>query len=212
MTFDLHMHSQFSDGQLTPETAELYLSNHCDYRTVTDHDNADFHRKFPNFCSFTGMEITSFFMSQYRKEFAELLLFGYDPSHPVFKLIENRRQSGSPLLSVQELCVALEPVRKQGALLFLAHPPFTYQLEERREEILSDLLPFVDGYECLHLAFNRRSGEVPWMLEFCKRHGKFATGGSDSHSIPPHTTPFLEYVVQYKELFSWIPDLAQRKG
>jgi len=203
MTFDLHIHSRFSDGQLTPETARIYLSKHYDYRTVTDHDNADFHRKSSNFCSFTGMEISSYAIVNGEKLFAEFLFYGFEKEHPITLKLEEK-----PFLEMSLLTELVEPLRKEGALLFLAHPMFTFRRREPRP-IMEYMSSFIDGFECLHRSNNLK--ETLTLLDYCKEKGLFVTGGSDSHLTPLHTTPNLYLTEEYADLFSWIPKMASRK-
>ena len=200
MIFDLHIHSEFSDGSITTENAQQYLAQHCDYRTVTDHFSADFHRQ-GKYCSFTGMEIASHFSISGRQFSADFLIYGYELNHPIIPSLETRYMEAPKLFDF------IQPLRDVGAKIFHAHPFRTFGWREP-EPIVEYLAEYVDGFECLHPSSGYE--ESIYLLEFCRRNYLLASGGSDSHTVPLELTPYLYLVGEYRELFSWIPEMARR--
>jgi len=201
MTFDLHTHSEFSDGSITISDAHHYLAGHCDYRAVTDHFSADFHRQHGGYCSFTGMEIASYFSVSGVKFSADFLIYGYELNHPIIPSLE------TCYMEVPKLFASIQSLRDAGAKIFHAHPFRTFGWREP-EPIVEYLAEYVDGFECLHPSSDY--WESIYLLEFCRRNYLLASGGSDSHTVPLELTPYLYLMEEYKELFTWIPEMARR--
>ena len=203
-TFDLHIHTRISDGALAPEHAAPMLRQHADFVTVTDHDDPSYHRRKDTGCSFTGMEITSDITLHGKTMLAEMLFYGFERSDiDQLMLMEHDKFN----MTLDELAQYLEPIKlRTGAKLLVAHPYCLLRTDVGFEEILDYCSGFVDGFECLHYSA-RRENEVRFLLEYCKRNGKIASGGSDSHGLLK-ATPYLHLVDEYLELFQWIPELA----
>ena len=82
-------------------------------------------------------------------------------------------------------------VREAGGKLVLAHPndphgtslvTLTKSLEEQTQIVQEKMLPYIDGVECWH---SRSTPETSsHYLEFVKKYGLMATGGSDCHQKP----------------------------
>jgi len=139
MTFDLHTHTEFSDGSITVDNAHHYLAGHCDYRTVTDHNNADFNRHHVGHCSFTGMELATHFYIDGIKLYADFLLYGCELNHPLILRLETR------YMEIRELFASIQPLRDAGAKIFHAHPFRTFGWREP-ESIVEYLAEYVDAY------------------------------------------------------------------
>lgn len=83
-------------------------------------------------------------------------------------------------------------VRGAGGVLVLAHPddpngtslaPLVSRLAEQARMIEEMMLPHIDGVECWHTRHTPQTSS--FYLEFTRRHGLMATGGSDCHQMPP---------------------------
>lgn len=89
------------------------------------------------------------------------------------------------------LAEASSLVREAGGKLFFAHPAHPRgtslmslgaSIEEQKRIIEEDMLPHLDGIECWHSSTDRRTSDT--YLEFTKRVGLWASGGSDCHQQP----------------------------
>jgi len=59
MKFDLHMHTTFSDGDISPDLINSLILKNNDFAIVTDHDTAAYHLRPNSGCAFTGIEMTT---------------------------------------------------------------------------------------------------------------------------------------------------------
>jgi len=82
-------------------------------------------------------------------------------------------------------------IRGAGGRVILAHPndpngtslaPITKDLAEQTDIIEKNLLPYIDGIECWHSRSDAATSAH--YMEFCKKHRKIMTGGSDCHQKP----------------------------
>ena len=82
-------------------------------------------------------------------------------------------------------------IRGAGGRIILAHPnaphgtslaPVTQDLAEQTDIIEKNLLPYLDGVECWHSRADAATSAH--YMEFCKKHRKIMTGGSDCHQKP----------------------------
>jgi len=84
--------------------------------------------------------------------------------------------------TVTEICGL---IRKAGGKSFLAHL-FGYFTEDHNH-LLDSLISLnaLDGLECYHSLHNMKNTE--FLLNYCEKHGLFASGGSDYHgSLKPN--------------------------
>jgi predicted metal-dependent phosphoesterase TrpH len=82
-------------------------------------------------------------------------------------------------------------IRGAGGRIILAHPndprgtslaAITKDLTEQTDIIENNLLPFIDGIECWHSRADAATSAH--YMEFCTKHRKIMTGGSDCHQKP----------------------------
>jgi len=224
----LHIHTDISDGRLKSETLANQLRAHCDFRTITDHDDPSYHLASDNGCSFTGVEITSDIREF--DAFADFLFYGFDKDDiPLLNKKEHLEFNMRP----KQLSEYLQPIKdRTGAKLFLAHPYRSYaslplynllidpqgkldklNTSERPKKTLEDILDycvnFVDGFECLHPSAKTEKDAV-FLLEYCRKNKKLASGGSDLHGSTLTIPKYQHLVEEYYDLFQWIPEMAAK--
>ena len=82
-------------------------------------------------------------------------------------------------------------IRNAGGIIVFAHPndpngtslnKITDDLNEQSKIIEEHILDYIDGIECWHSRHDAQT--TSHYLEFTKRHGLIATGGSDCHQKP----------------------------
>ncbi len=97
MTADMHVHTYYSDGKLTPEqVAQQAVRNGVDFVVVTDHDNANGSNDVISACEKRGVKsVTGIEISAYVGDVkVHTLGYGFDANHPAFlafykKICEN---------------------------------------------------------------------------------------------------------------------------
>ena len=82
---NFHCHSNFSDGELSPEVLAMNLAaNGVRYAALTDHDTIDGIPRFREALKkrgvtcFSGLELTTYFLDRE----IHLLCYGFDINHP----------------------------------------------------------------------------------------------------------------------------------
>jgi hypothetical protein len=206
MTFDLHIHTELSDGSFEPEELVKNISGFADYVTVCDHDTAMYHSMDFTGCSFRGIEITSDIQVAGRGILSEVLFYGFgkEDIHVLNELKDIHYNMWLP-----ELCEFLKPIRERtDTKLFLAHPIHCARSGIPFWDILDYCGEYVDGFECLHSSANER--EVIMLLEYCLMNEKLASGGTDNHGTEKEITPYLWLVEDYENLFQWIPKMYNK--
>lgn len=165
MLCDFHIHSQFSDGQLTiPQLIDLYGKNGFGAIAITDHlcENSTFLGKS---AQLLGRTLTTDNFDQYLQilrceaerawdQYRMIVLPGYEVTKNSFN---NHRSAHFLAIGITELIpaetetvAALRAIRSHGGITVAAHPvstgsfePQTYHLWSRREE----LAPEFDAWE-----------------------------------------------------------------
>ena len=202
MTFDLHIHTLISDGWLCPDTSADLLRQHADYVTVTDHNNPSYHSRKNTGCSFTGVELSAYIDHNERIFSIECLFYGFPTNETL--LLKRRSPQYLPTLTKQLTFIK----KKANAKLFLAHPYYSGLYGNEMIAFLNTCAPYVDGFECLHFSAPGLD-DVILLLDYCRKNGKLASGGSDSHG-DLEKTPYLHLIPEYYELFKWIPEMAKK--
>ncbi|MBN1643360.1 MAG: PHP domain-containing protein [Dehalococcoidales bacterium] len=89
------------------------------------------------------------------------------------------------------LTEASKLIHDAGGILVLAHgndshgtslATITKDIEKQTQIIQENMLEYIDGLECWHTRHDDKT--VSHYLEFVRRHGLIATGGSDCHQKP----------------------------
>ena len=175
---DLHSHSYFSDGALSPEqVVRLAAAAGVEMLALTDHDTLDGVGAFlaaaaavPDFFAVPGIELS-------KNDDLEILCLGLKNPRA---FDGNYRDSFKDII---ELAMAMDgfPV--------LAHPVRTKKRGRALEELVVELKGYgLAGIECFH---REHSADLAAeCLDLAERHELIVTCGSDFHGHPGDRTKF----------------------
>ncbi len=189
---DLHCHSTFSDGTLSP----LEIARHCAQRDVqfaslTDHntieglDAFEFHCERHGIGFISGVELSVF---QGNKEI-HLLCYGFDRTNDALPRMlaaikESRTLNNSAYLVVHKKSAGelIEIIHQAGGIAILAHPLITEPDQGKLENLVKDLCASgLDGIEALYCQASIVQQE--FLLELAERLGCVVSGGTDHHGL-----------------------------
>lgn len=105
-----------------------------------------------------------------------------------------------------EMQEVLDEIHKAGGLAFLAHL-YEYPLENHEETIKQIIEKYdFDGIECYHSNFTKAQSEN--IIDFCKKHNLYMSGGSDYHGKSKPKVKFARAVeyeyIQNQIIKDWI--------
>ncbi len=211
---DLHCHSVYSDGSLSPrDIAELLAADGVVVAALADHDTVDGLPEFSKalarreVVSISGVEITT----QCRGEEAHLLAYGFDPTNPellaalhsmrqiqapgvqsVAGTIRRKGSHGSheagphtPAASGQiDIADAISLVHRAGGCAFLAHPLLLQPDHQELEKLLADLKE--QGLDGIEAIYEPFTEEQRSQLrDMARRLGMLVSAGTDRHDRKP---------------------------
>lgn len=201
---DLHLHSSYSDGQLSPQAlAALVQRRGVALAALADHDTLGSQRPFQAALSRHGIgSISAVELTTWHGE-VELHILGYgvDTGHPelldtvaalgqarsvgvhsVTTSLQHRPQSGStalPLVNGRLLTAdAIALVHRAGGKAFLAHP-LAVGTEQVGATVAALKAAGLDGIEALYGRYG--AGERQALVELAHEHGLLVSAGSDFH-------------------------------
>jgi predicted metal-dependent phosphoesterase TrpH len=192
--YNFHMHTIYSDGQLSPEKLIQQATNiGLKGMAITDHHSVDGYRIAQNWLAqtslenpeqklphlWTGIEITSRCLDIE----VHILGYGFTPEHPV---LTPYLQGESPTGTLSLASTVINAIHEAGGMAVLAHP-------ERYSHSAKKLIPVaaslgIDGVE----AFYAYNNPKPWktspkqtetVLNLSYLHGLYHTCGTDSHGV-----------------------------
>lgn len=207
---NLHAHTLFSDGELSPEALATNLATAgVRYVALTDHDTLEGLPRFAEILKkrglayLPGVELTTWFGERE----LHLLGYGFDPQHPdllatLFSIRQARelevqsiagslRKKGSspqesPAVSAApggrlETSAAIDLIHRAGGKVFWAHP-LVYEADlARLETQMVELKSLgLDGVEAIYESFS--AGERAGLRELAQKHGLLICGGTDLHT------------------------------
>ena len=192
--YNFHLHTVYSDGQLTPENLiEQALRNGLKGLAITDHHHiggyyaaqewlarysANHYRpEEERFQLWTGVEINAHFVD------GEVHILGYafDPhSEAMAPYLQGKRVTGDHYLASQ----VVASIHKAGGLAVLAHPARYRQAPERLIPAAEEL--GFDGVEVYYAYDNPREWrtspkQTEQMLGLCQGRDLLHTCGTDTH-------------------------------
>ena len=214
MRVDLHCHTTFSDGSLSPEDlAERLDAAGVAFAALTDHDTVDGLARFRRALSrrgiacISGIEITT----QCDGREAHLLAYGFDPGHTeLLATLQSLRQSrdygvhsialslrhrsaqtlnGPPAASAAphgriDIAEAIALIHRAGGRAVLAHPLFLERDVERLRELLIRLKD--RGLDGVETFYAAFSPEQQASLRaMAAELGLLTSGGADQHEPVP---------------------------
>ena len=208
---DLHCHTSFSDGSLTPrELAEQLVSDGVRYAALTDHDTLSGQEAFHRAAGrrgigyVTGVEITT----QYQGREAHLLAYGFDAGHAGLSAALRAIRRGKPPSAQNvteavrgrsenqrdpdtrpvpggkiEIAEAIELVHEAGGKAFLAHPLTLEPDPTRLPEVLHALQQAgLDGIEAIYGPYTDVQRDR--LCEQADELGLLVSAGADVHRRP----------------------------
>ena len=191
---DMHCHSTFSDGTITPEqVAENLNDAGVKYASLVDHNTLlglpAFKRALAKFgIGFvSGVEITT----EHKNHFIHLLAYGFDVDNPRLNSLLTKRNNGdvthyTTLHSFLNAAEIIELIHDAGGIISLAHPIQTEPDRTKLGTLIDDLHKL--GLDAVEAIYSKNSEkEQNELLELAEKHELSITSGSDYHT--PKETP-----------------------
>jgi PAS domain S-box-containing protein len=171
---DLHLHSDLSDGHLSPEAlVRSLVKARVQCAALTDHDNIDGLVRFRRAAERHGLAVISgveLFASFHDKSI-HLLAYGFAEDDARIRALTRAS------LPVDK---ALHRLHGAGAKVFLAHPlHLTRDMDELEAHVLELREAGLDGIEALHAPHTPE--EQAALVALAERHGLLVVAGSDFH-------------------------------
>ena len=193
-SYNFHMHTQASDGKLTPsDLASQAIAIGLQGFAITDHHSVDGYRQAEQYFSkldleksdrpvphlWTGIEITSNLLDVE----VHILGYGFDPEHSAMQpyLQGNKAQEKFAAAGV-----VIARIHQAGGLAVLAHP-------ERYRRSASQLIPAIaelniDGVETYYAHNNPRNWhpspkQTEKVKELAQQYHLYSTCGTDTHGL-----------------------------
>ena len=193
-SFNFHMHTNASDGKLTPSgIVQQAIAIGLQGFAITDHHSVDGYREAEQYLTqlreqdsdrhipqlWTGVEITSRLL----EVGVHILGYGFDPEHPsINSYLQGDKPEGERAAAKR----VIRSIKEAGGLVVLAHP-------ERYRRSGNQLIPAVadlgiDGVETYYAYNNpkiwkpspRRTERVK---ELADKYGLYSTCGTDTHGL-----------------------------
>ena len=190
--YNFHMHTVYSDGQLTPEEViEQALAINLKGLAITDHHSVDGYKLAQSYLQrvhpdskscpqlWTGVEITSLLLDTE----VHILGYGFNPNHSA---IVGYLQGDAPVGTSAEAEQVIAAIQAAGGLVVLAHPE---RYRRRAQELVPQAVKLgIDGVETYYAYKNT----IPWtptpsktatVKALSERYGLFNTCGTDTHGL-----------------------------
>lgn len=187
---DLHCHSTYSDGEITPEVlAEKLHKSGVRYASLTDHNTIEGLDVFQqallkyDIGFITGVEITTV----HDEEVIHLLGYGFDATYkPLLAKLSDIRMIENPSavtvaatrISTKE---AISLLHQSGGIAIMAHPLKTEGDTDKLQKIIRALLDAgLDGIEAV--CAQNMEGETKLLLNWVTAFTLVTSAGSDGHN------------------------------
>ena len=191
-SFNFHMHTQASDGKLTPKSlVQQAIAIGLQGLAITDHHSVNGYRQAEQYFGelvangaidnpphlWTGMEITSKLLEVE----VHILGYGFDPEHPSLELyLQGSKPEGKNSAAKQ----VINSIHQAGGLAVLAHP-------ERYRRSANKLIPAaaklgIDGVETYYAYNNPKiwqpsPSQTKRVQALAAKYRLFSTCGTDTH-------------------------------
>jgi predicted metal-dependent phosphoesterase TrpH len=191
-SYNFHMHTTASDGQLTPlNLVQQAIAIGLQGFAITDHHSVAGYRKAENYLTqfslnnqvsnsphlWTGVEITSRLLEVE----VHILGYGFNPEHPALELyLQGDRPRGENASAKQ----VIDSIHQAGGLAVLAHPERYRRPAKQLIPVVADL--GIDGVETYY-AYNNPKIWTPSpiqtqkVLELATQYHLYSTCGTDTH-------------------------------
>ncbi len=187
---NLHIHSTFSDGQMTSdEIVRQAKDKGYEYISITDHNTLDGYIK-------TNLKNESIvipgieFDCWYKTTFFHLLGYGFDINTKLLNpfLAKNKRDTESDWVRIfakRNVKKLIQAIHDAGGIAVLAHPACYWCLN--LDAFVKQLIDFgLDGIE-VYYPYDRHRGIIKFhsrktVEKIADKYGLIKTGGTDCHS------------------------------
>ena len=193
-SYNFHMHTQASDGKLTPLTlVQQAIAIGLQGFAITDHHSVKGFQQAIEYLPqlgldkniddlphlWTGVEVTS----QLLDVEVHILGYGFDPQHPAMQLyLQGNKPEGKDGYAKQ----VIDSIHKAGGLVVLAHP-------ERYRRSANQLIPAVaelgiDGVETYYCYNNPKiwrssPKQTKTVQRLADKYNLYSTCGTDTHGL-----------------------------
>ncbi len=189
---DLHIHSKFSDGKLSPEEI-IKITKEKNYKliAITDHNTVNGYLKtniLRNDFVIPGIEYDCW----HKGVLVHILGYGIDVNNKKIKDFCIRNQYSLKVAGLRFMIInlqakeAIQAIKEAGGVAVLAHPACYWAFS--LDTLFKELQEFgLDGVECYYpyIGFLRRLFKFhseKKVIELTEKYGFIKTGGSDNHS------------------------------
>ncbi len=187
---DLHCHSTYSDGIMSPEQiAQIMHNNGVRYASLTDHNTIAGQNEFRRALKrhgigfIAGLEITTIQKGQ----IIHVLAYGVDLNYPGLNALLNEKKAhnGEPSTSVmlkvfRTAAEIIEIIHNAGGVAILAHPFQTMPEPNQLRILLNDLQKVgLDGIEALYGPNSDATNKQ--LLEIANTNNFIVSAGTDYH-------------------------------
>ncbi len=190
---DMHCHSSYSDGILTPEQiARELASAGVKYASLTDHNTIGGLHSFRNALKrygigyVSGLEITT----SYRNHILHLLAYGFDSEFPeLLSMLKDKNGSGNSELPANQAMKVygnardvIDLIHKAGGICILAHPIQTMPDFADLWILIGELVNIgLDGIEAVYSYYPPEVQEK--LIETAGNYGITVSAGTDFHTL-----------------------------
>ncbi|MBR2525078.1 PHP domain-containing protein [bacterium] len=191
---NLHIHSSFSDGIMTPEDiVNQAKSKGFEYISITDHNNLDGYLKTD--LSNESMVISGIeFDCWYGTTFFHLLGYGFDINTDLLNpfLAKNKKDTEADYVRIfakRDIKKLIPAIHDAGGIAVLAHPACYWCLN--LEGFVKQLMSFgLDGIE-VYYPYERHRGIIKFhsrktVEKIADKYNLIKTGGTDCHGSELH--------------------------
>ena len=204
---DMHCHSTFSDGTLSPEQVAKNLSDAgVKYAALADHNTLaglpSFRRALTQYGIgfISGLEITT----EHKTHVLHLLAYGFDPDYPELNALLREKDNNkdhlahTTLQSFRTAAEIIELIHRSGGIVVLAHPVKTEPNLKKLQAIINELQKHgLDGIEAVYEPNSLDDEEN--LLEIAARSNLLVSAGTDYHTqngtVPGMNIPMKQWKV-----------------
>ena len=191
---NLHIHSNFSDGKMTPEEIITQAKDKgFEHISITDHNNMDGYLKTDlkdENMVITGIE----FDCWYKTTFFHLLGYGFDVNTELLNpfLAKNKRDTESDWVRIfakRDVKKLIQAIHDAGGIAVLAHPACYWCFN--LDGFVKQLIDFgLDGIE-VYYPYHRHRGIIKFhsrktVEKIADKYNLIKTGGTDCHGYDLH--------------------------
>lgn len=200
---DLHCHSSYSDGIMTPSLlAQKLKDKGVIFASLTDHDTLQGIDAFRNECArhgisvITGIELTT----EFDGRMPHLLAYGFDAENPEIRQILDKGSYTHDNAVLDQTkrypssADAIGAIHRAGGIAILAHPSKTEPDAAALEKLVDELIRFeLDGIEAVYADDDTDTQKR--LITLVKSRKIVTSAGTDCH-VPGYLCPGINISVE----------------